>query len=196
MYRRYFSNPVRYFIVYLFLPIVFFISAALVDVFYSALTEILPDTVPEYSQVLEKEEYARFMKITNGVSVLLAVFFISFLTGVYDNSRYEDVITKTDGLYKIREVFFEYFKRNFPSDVIATAIPALPFIALTLPSYSKKFLDYFGGYLAPHFRLTELFGTVGAYFAILSVSLIGRALAMPAALARYRSLWLTSFVDS
>ena len=195
MYRKIFSNPVRYAIVYLFLPLVFFAASAFVNILYSALLEIAPNIIPEYNKVLEKEKYEAFLRVMNGISSLLSVFLISLITGVYDNARYEFVITKTDGLFKIPDEIAPYFKRNFPSDLIAVTLPGIPFVLLTLPEYSKKFLDYFGGYLAPHFALTEVFGTVGAYFAILSVALIARIIAMPMALRRYRSLWLTSFID-
>ena len=196
MYRKYFSGPLKYFIVYLFLPLVFFIAKAFVDVIYEALLEIAPKLIPEYSQVLEKEKYEAFVRVMNGIAALLAVFAISLATGIFDNARYEDVITETDGLYKIPEKLPAYFKRHIPSDIISAALPQMLFIPLTVPTYSKKFLDYFGFLIEPHLRLTDLFGGVGTYFMIFFVAILARCLAAPLALRRHRALWLTSFVES
>lgn len=196
IYRKYFRNAVRYFLVYLFLPLVFFLTTVLVDIVYAALFEIAPSVIPSYDRVLEKEEYLAFTRIMMAISALLAVFFVSFVTGIYDNARYEDVITKTDGLFKIKDELPSYFKRTVASDLIAISLSPALFIPLTVPSYPKKFLEYFGSYLAPHLRLAEVFAPLGAYFMIFAVAFVARLLAMPKALDRYRALWLTSFVDS
>ena len=195
IYRKYFRNAVRYFLVYLFLPLIFFAATAVVDIIYSLLLEIAPSIIPSYDRVLEKEAYQALARAMNAISALLAVFSISFATGIYDNARYEDVITKTDGLYKVRDEFPAYFRKTLPSDIIAVALPSLIFVLLSSPAYPEKFLDYFGAYLAPHLRLIEALTPIGAYFALFAAALLARILAMPKALDRYRSLWLTSFVD-
>ena len=195
MFRKYFSNPLRFFIVYLFLPLVFFLISGALDVIYAALLEAFPKVIPEYSQVLEKEKYEAFEAAMYLSAAFISVFLISYLTGVYDNARYEDVITKTDGLFKVKDEIGGYIKHNLPSDFLAVALPPILFISLTAPSYSKKVLDYLGGFLAPHLRLTEIFGTLGAYFVIFAVAFLGRLVAAPFALRRYRTLWLTSFVE-
>ncbi len=182
--------------VYLFLPLIYLLTTALVDIVYSALLEIAPNLVPSYDRVLEKEEYQAFARAMNAISALLAVFLVSFVTGIYDNARYEDVVTKTDGLFKLRDELPSYFKRTLPSDLIAVSLAPAVFVPLTIPTYPKKFLEYFGTYLAPHLRLAELLTPLGTYFMIFAVALIARVLAMPKALDRYRALWLTSFVDS
>ena len=196
IYRKYFRNAVKHFLVYLFLPLFFFAATAVVDIVYASLLEIAPNIIPSYDRVLEKEAYQAFSRTMNVISALLAVFAVSFATGIYDNARYEDVITKTDGLYKVREEFPAYFQKTLPSDIIAVALPSLVFVALSSPAYPEKFLDYFGAYLAPHLRVIEAFSPLFAFFAIFCVALLARILAMPKALDRYRALWLTSFVDS
>ena len=160
------------------------------------MLELAPNIVPQYNQVLEKEEYEAFSKFMSMLASLLAVFSLSFTTGVFDNARYEDVITKTDGLFKMRDELVPYFKYSLPQDLIASAIPQAFFIPLTIINYSKKFLKYFGGYLAPHIHLASFFTPVGTYFAIFSAAILGRIAAMPLCLSRSRALWLTSFVDS
>lgn len=182
--------------VYLFLPLIFFVAEAAVEIIYAALLEIFPNTVPSYSQVLEKEKYQAFVRTMKLISALVAVFAVSFATGIYDNARYEDVITKTDGLYKVKDEFPAYFKRTLPSDLIAVSLAPALFIPLTVPAYPKKLFEYIGAYLAPHLRVVEALTPVGAFFAIFLVALLARILAMPKALDRYRGLWLTSFVDS
>ena len=127
---------------------------------------------------------------------VFSVFLISYLTGLFDNGRYESVISKTDGLFKIKDELARYFKSNIASDIIAAAIPGLIFIPLTLPAYSEIFLDYFGDFLAPHFHLTSAFSPFGAYFVVFITALAARLTVMPFALKRYRALWLTSFVES
>ena len=196
MYRKYFRSCVNYFLVYLFLPLIFFAASALTDIAYRMLVEIAPNLMPQYDRVLEKEQYEAFRRVMNAISALIAVFSISFLTGIYDNSRYEDVISRTDGLFKIRDEFSGYFKKYLPTDIIAAALPQIFFIPLTLPSYSKMFLDYLGGFLAPHLYLTELFSPILTYVAIFAAAIVGRLIAMPVALSRFRAMWLTSFVDS
>jgi hypothetical protein len=196
IYRKYFRNATRYFLVYLFLPLFFFLATALLDIVYSALLEIMPKLVPSYDRVLEKEEYQAFARTMSAIAALLAAFFASFFTGIYDNARYEDVITKTDGLYKVKDELPSYFRRTLPSDLIAVSIAPSVFVPLTVPVYSKTALEYFGPLIAPHLSLAAVFSPLGTYFMIFSVTLAARLLAMPKALDRYRSLWLTSFVDS
>lgn len=196
IYRKYFRSAVRYFIVFLFLPVVFILARAAVDVIYAAINEISPNLIPSYSRIFEKEKYEAVMRTVNGVTAIVSVFILGFATAIYDNARFEDLIARTDGLFKIPEELPRYFKRNFPSDVIAAALPPAIFVPLTLPEYSEKFLEYFGILISPHLCIAAFLPPVGAYFALFGAALFGRILAMPKALSRHRSIWLASFVDS
>ena len=182
--------------VYLFLPLFFILTSALLDFLYAAAFEISPNLLPKYDRVLEKEKYLEFSRIMNFIAALLSVFFVGYVTAVYDNARYEDVITKTSGLYKIPKLLPSYFKGNVISDVLASALAPAAFIALTLPSYTEKALEYFGIFLLPHLHVRVLFSPSMAYFLLFATLLFGRILAMPRALSRFRSTWLASFVDS
>lgn len=162
---------------------------------YSALSNLFPSLFPTYSQVLEKEAYERLTAILTLTAAFLSVFLISLFTGIYDNVRYESVISETDGLFKIPEKLPSYVKSVLPSDIIAALLPQLPLLALTQIKYSEKLLDYFGWILRPHFILVNAFSIPGAYFLIALFVLLARLAACPFALRRYRALWLTSFVD-
>ena len=196
IYRRYFRSPLRFLLVYLFLPLIFIASSALVEILYTGIDEIFPNLLPKYNRITEKEEYLAFSNAMSAASALLAVFLTGFITAVYDNARYEDVVKRTDGLFRIPKELPFYFKRNFPADVLSAALAPAVFVPLTLPSYSEKFLEYFGILLLPHLRIAEVFSAIAAYFLIFASILLGRTLAMPKALSRFRSTWLASFVDS
>ena len=196
IYRKYFRSPLRFFLVYLFLPVIFIVTSALVEVIYAGIAEIAPKLLPDYNRITEKEEYLAFSRAVNAATALFTVFITGFVTAIYDNARYEDVVKRTDGLFRIPKELPFYFKRNFPADVLSAALAPAVFVPLTLPSYSEKFLEYFGILLLPHLRIAEVFSPVAAYFLISLSVLLGRVLAMPKALSRFRSMWLASFVDS
>lgn len=196
VYKKYFSPLLSYFTVYLFLPLVFFVVYGIVDTVYFELSDYFPELFVSYNQVTEKEDYEILQNKIRVATVLISVFLSAFFTAIYNNSRYEETVRLTDGLFKIPEELPRYLGRTLPSDLVCAFLPAIPFLALSLINYSEKFFKYFAGYLRPHLFIIDATGIIPAYLLIVLSSFAARLAAAPLALRRHRSLWLASFVDS
>lgn len=195
MFGKYFGAPIKSMVTYLFLPLIFFIAFGITDVGYVYLSEIFPSVFPEYSQVLEKELYEALQTRLQVFSVLLSVFFIHLFCAVYDNFRYESVIKKTDGFYKIKDQLLPYLKSTAIQDALSCALSPLLLLSVSTVSFPEKFLKYFGSFFYPHILMLSNFGFLISYLMIIFAAVIARLIAAPLALDRFRGLWLTSFVD-
>ncbi len=195
MFKKYFWPCLKYSLIYLFLPLVFSICSRYFLSFYKSLAESFPAFFKFYSQVLEKELYEEMVLKIEVICCLLIVAVMSYIPSIFENRRYEEIISRTDGCYKIKDELLPYIKENLAGDIIASSLIQALFIPIATITLPEKLSRIISPYLTPHTVLISALGAVGAYFTILSVSLLARLIAAPHALLRYRALWLTSFVD-
>ncbi len=195
MYKKYFSPCVKYTLIYLFLPLIYFFMLRFAVSFYGAVADAFPGLFKHYNPIADKELYERQFFIIQVCSVLLSVALISYIPSIFDNARYESVISRTDGYYRVKNEIIPYIKRNLGSDIIASGFISTVFVifsSVKLPEKAARFLE---GYLSPHTVSITAFGIAGAILIIFTTSLLSRLAAVPFALCRFRALWLTSFVD-
>ena len=196
MYEKYFSPLVKYSVAYLFMPLYYAVGSAAVTVVYSLLNDISPSLFPTFNQVLEKESYLEFKRISGIVAALLTVFVLNLILGINDNARYERVITRTDALYRIPDELPRYLRDTLPGDAIASPIPQLIFLWLSTLTYPERYLKYAHGYLSLHVDMLESFGFFPSVLLIALCAFAARIASAPLSLRKYRGAWLTSFVDS
>ena len=158
---------------------------------FALLHDISPDAFPKYSPVLNREEYEAQQVLFSTLGALFAVPIITYITMRNDNTRYERMITKTDGMYRIAEGAKIYFKTFLIHDILAALIiPALHF-ALTLIPFpdGTPELVYILTY-QPRAAIEGL-GFATALILTLLLSLASRFIALPLCLEAYRSRWLS-----
>ena len=127
-------------------------------------------------------------------AILNRIFVINFLSVLYDGSRDEETIERTDGLFRIKNELPSYFRRNLVPDAVASSILQIPIIiATTIPLISevKRFVDPI---LLPHTVIVEPCGIPVAYLLIFLVSFSARVFSSPLVLKRHRVMWITAFV--
>ena len=195
MYKKYFSQLVTYTVVYLFMPIVFYVMIAPVTLLYDFLHDTWPTIFPVYNQVLEKEAYESFTKIFYIAIALIAIFAVNFILSINSNDKYERVIKRTDALFKIPEELPVFLKETALGELIASVFPHAVFLALCLFKYPERLSGYAENFLAYHIIFVDKLGFILSFILIAFVAFSARITAAPFALRKYRGTWLTSFVS-
>lgn len=164
---------------------------------YELLFEHFPEAFPLYNPVFEKAEYEAFILTVAYVSVSAMFLLTVYICQRFNNDRFEYVITKTDGLYKIPEILKTYVSKFALSDFISSVITALFF---TVPIYfiPRQFFtasSFAVDLLTPLRTIVEgsgiWFAAVYAIFAIIAA----HAVTLPLVLKFYRAKWLTGFAE-
>ena len=169
---------------------------------YALLHDIAPLTFPKYSPIFNREEYEAQNALFSAVGALLSVTLITYITMRNDNTRYERMISKTDGMYRLPRGAKIYFKMFLLHDILSSLIiPLLHFLLLLIPiDKSGITLMY-----ATAENMSELVllltytpRMVSAYFGFkngiiitLALSLISRFICLFPCLEAYRSHWLS-----
>ena len=140
------------------------------------------------------DEYKLYLKASATVAALIGLGLINYVSLRLDNKKFEHIITKTDGQYRMTEGIALYCKEFLISDVVASTLPIAAFIipAAFIP---EKLMDRGLVYI---FKLGELlieyYGIVGAVAVAIAFSLITRLLSAPLCLKTWRALWLSGSV--
>ena len=184
--------------VWCFSAVIFFVVAfAVENLLYPALISEFPGFLPDYSFVNEREKYEQLHRILKMISAVIAAIFISYLSVRYDNERFEYMITKTEGMYTLRDGIALWYPRYVRSDLlVAVIIPLLAVILesrviplLTFLPESAKDLLYLPLSLSSAF--VALFGEVWSIVILFLVIYASRLLAGLRALDRFRVVWLS-----
>ncbi len=194
-FKSFYAELSKYALVYLLFPWLFSVCRGIVNWVYNALAEIAPSLFAVYNQVTEKELYQALSTRLSLIAVFCAVAIINFLCAIYDNERYERLVTETDGLYKIPSVLPSYLKGVLACDICAPLLPQLLAQAVALVSFPKKAEKFAEFYFEPQRLLTASFGFAQGFLLLALAAVLARLAATPFALKRYRGLWLTGFED-
>ena len=197
--KKYFVSFVRYFLFYSLGFILFFAFAYLLRHANQFLAEVFPALFKIYNPILNRDGLENQNKIIALLAALLSVFVATYASQRQDNLRYEHIISKTEGLYRIREGEKIYFKEFFGADIFCALTVPLFSLGLTLISIPldaprallilKKYLEYF---IAVPMAFTDKFGfALGGAF-LLFASFILRFLSSYISLFRWRASWLSN----
>ncbi len=192
--RKYVYPVFHYAAVFLFGFIPFEVFSLALRTLYTYLTYEFPDIVPDYSPVLNPEEYARVVKVTDMLALTLTVLVLTYIAMRMDNARFEYTVKQTGGLYRIPKTWLKHAREFALSDItVAILIPAL-FVApaYLLPEIVMKWggsiVLWAGVKTAVH---ADIF-TALLYTSAMSVG--ARLLLTPKVLIDWRAAWLTSSV--
>lgn len=162
--------------------------------FYSFLHLSFPHTFPKPSSVLDPAGYENLQMLLWCVSAFIAILIITYISMRLDNKRFELIITRTDGLYRVHKMSLSVLKEFFVADLIPSVIVPIVYI---LPIYliPEEYLWYLpnilwvGGGLSAWVMLPEalLFGILASVFC--------RFILIPRVLDVWRANWLTASVE-
>ena len=178
-----------------FLVFVIFIIVRVVIVYfsYATLQEWFPSLFKTYSAISEKEQLEEVNRRIDFVCALISFFIMPFFAKKLDNARFESIVDKTDGFYRLRDGLAIYLSDYTVADSVALLLSPAPYIPLLLIELPKKLERSFGFILTPldPFRaIADVSGLVGAYFVIVAVTLLAAIPANLSALKHWRGLWL------
>ena len=188
-------EPVLIFLaVYLFNYLFCHIGEMLFIYSYNYLSEVVPSVVKTVNPMHMPDEYALYLKAIATSGAFVCLFMINYVSLRLDNQKFEYVIDKTDGQYRMRDGIRLYFREFFKSDLIASSA-AIVVLVVGAGFIPEKFLDYG---LIILFRLgaslVEHYGIVFSILISVFFSLLTRLISIPLALRTWRALWLSGSV--
>ncbi len=162
--------------------------------FYSFLHISFPHTFPKPSAMLDPVGYARLEMWLWFVSAFVTVIILTYVSMRLDNKRFELIVARTDGLYRLPNMTLAVLREFFVADLIPSVIVPIVYI---LPIYlvPREYLWYLpnilwlGGGLFAWLSLAEALAIgIGA-------SILCRFLLIPRVLDVWRANWLTASVE-
>jgi hypothetical protein len=173
------------------------VVSVIVTQLYNSAARLFPKTFPLYNVVLESEKHAAQEQRLSFIALLFTVILVVYVTQRFNNERFEYLITKTDGLYYMKDAIPIYAKRFYISDIISSVIVGAAF---SVPIYFIPMQFFAGGtaistLLLPFKTLTNFLGvTVGSITLVLFFT-VAHVITTPIALLYYRAKWLSGFAE-
>ena len=197
--KKYFNSFVRYFLFFIIGFILFSLFTFLAGHLNEFLAGIFPDLFKIYNPISNHEELVLQKQGIALISAIVSVFVLTFIAVRQDNLRYEHLIAKTDGFYKITQGADIYRREFLGADLFSAVLVPAFFLGLTLiniPNSAPRLLRIFGNCLAEilviPIAFTERFGFVFGTVMLVFVSVISRIPAVYISLAHWRGIWLSS----
>ena len=165
-----------------------------VPILYDYLAMKFPGVLDKPNALGDPEAYKAFNAALTSVGIIINVFIATNLSMRCDNKRFEYIIVKTEGLYKIPEMTKEYVETFWLADIInASVVPML----LTIPPYfiPEEYLGLFSFPLWCGARLVPYMSLLDALVMIISASIVLRFIQIPGILRSWRARWLTGDID-
>ncbi len=194
----------RYFVFYIFSPLLFRAVYPLIDGVHQLLSDILPSVFYAFNQVTEKDAYEAQQLIIRLIAGALTLLLINLISVVYDNFKNEYIIGKTDGFYTIAEGLRLYASRFTASDFAATvSVPLIFALPSLIPRNLSELLDTETSYLGSRLEallsgfftsttvFTDVLGAALGIFLIVLLSVLFHGAAAIIGLKRWRGLWLS-----
>ena len=126
------TSFLRYLIFYALGFLIFFILGYFTRAAYDLLCEWFPKVFSSYGPIYDKNEYQKKQSVIDLIGALISIYTVTHLATVYDNGRFEDVISRIDGFYTLREGVSLYAKRYALSDITTAIIVPAVFFPLAL----------------------------------------------------------------
>ena len=193
--KRKYVEPVLIFIaVYLFNYLLCQCGELVFIYSYNYLAEVMPSVVDTVNPIHTPDEYELYLKCVATVGAFIGLFLINYVSLRLDNEKFEYIITKTDGQYRMADGIKLYFGEFFKSDLIAstvavgTLVAGAHFIPEKLLDRGLIFIFKLGS------SLIEFYGPVGAVAVAVLFSFVTRMISVPLCVRTWRALWLSGSV--
>ena len=196
MKKKYLYPTLNFILLYLLGSAIYYIASLVITkMLYPTANSILPSLFPIPNYVLESEKYELYEKVMAILTLTATFYLINLISVKCDNARFERIVLKTEGMYRMKDGLKEYYSANILFDAILSLV--LP-IAYTLPIYiyvPREFIDrIFRLFFLPAFTAYDLFGIVGGAVALVIITFVTRTLAGISAVKGYRARWLSADV--
>ncbi len=197
MLKRMFSTLLKTLATALFFPILYsFVFSLIEDGFYPLLTEIFPNTFLPYYILRNLGELERVVLKLKFTSGLITVFILNFIPPIYSFDRYMDVAQKTNGLFRIKDIYLYHLICTLPYDLAASLFTPLIFGTLVNINFTNEKVGLFVAKQLEFYTLfTNKFGALTGFFIFAAAALLSRVLSIFPALLHYRAKWICSFND-
>ena len=201
--KKYLYSIFTYSVIYIFGFVFIALGTSCARYLYAYMNYLFPRVFPLFSAVSEKEEYAKYLMLIASVGIFTAIWIINFFALRLDNSKFELMIKRTDGLYTVKDGIKIYLGEFGISEVISGVL--LPLI-LVIPPF---FIPEFGVQSVPvvgflimlmekllwlGYAFKEYFSIGEALLLVAVFSSLSRAALIPGALKHWRASWLSGAI--
>ena len=193
--KRFIESPICYLFSYLLLPAIYTAVSLLVNTVYGVLTINLPEHFKYYSMITEPEEYATCQAVLMMVGMVLTLYLVQKFYFFLDNSRFEYMIVKTEGMYTMPEGLGLYYRSFLIDDIVTCALisAVLYFPALYIP---ERIMDYGLDLLFyPAEIMRGHLGDVWGFVLLVLIAILTRLVESVSAVKSYRANWLSGSIE-
>ena len=164
---------------------------------YSLLNELMPTVFPSYDLSSNDKFFDTLYTSLWFVSLFVTLFVSVYLSLRYDNEKFERIITKTDGLYKIPTFLPTYIciygKFDVLSSVVIGSLFTIPFFFVPMQFIKNE--GFLANLAEPYKLMGECFGYTLAPIVMILMIAFCYALSIPFALKYYRARWFSAFSE-
>ncbi len=163
------------------------------DNIYALLHKYFPDAFPLLSKIGNLDGYNLWLLWMKLLSFTLGIFIAIYLSVRLSNSRYERIISKTEGFYTIKDGFKLYKEAYAASDIIASAVGSVALILPVIFIPDGFFTKDYSFLLEFSKRWVDAFGCIISILLVFLISLLLHIPAVLISLKRWRASWLTGY---
>ena len=194
---KHLKNSMSLFLWMLFGSLVGIAVSTAVFELYRFLDELLPKDVLSYDIASGDKFFDSLYTSLWLISLFITLFISVYLSLRYDNSKFEFIITKTEGLYKIPEVLPTYISNYAVSDICSSIINGIiytvPFFFIPMPFIKNE--SFLAKLSEPYKTMSECFGYVLSPILMIIMLSICYAASVLLALKYYRARWFSAFSE-
>lgn len=164
---------------------------------YRLLNELMPTVFPSYDLASNDTFFDTLYTSLWFVSLFATLFVSVYLSLRFDNEKFEHIITKTDGLYKIPRFLPTYVsiygKSDISSSIVIGSIFTVPFFFVPMQFIKNE--GFLANLAEPYKLMSECFGYALAPIVMILMIAFCYALSIPFALKYYRAKWFSAFSE-
>lgn len=194
---KYAKTPINLFLWMLVGTLVGIGVSTAVSELYRFLNELFPSAFPSYDVTSGASYFDTLYTSLWLISLVITTFITVYLSMRYDNFKYEKIISKTDGLYKIQTVLPTYVNLFVFSDIASAVLCAVVFTVpfSFIPMQFIKHESFVAKLAEPYKMLSECFGIAFAPIVMMLLIALAYLASVPLALKYYRAKWFSAFSE-
>ena len=193
---KYWKTPLRLFLWMLIGSLISIAVSTFVTELYNLLNKLMPSVFPSYDITSGDVFFESIHTSLWFVSLLISLFTSVYFSLRYDNDKFEYIVTKTEGYYKIRGILPTYINIFGLSDavscVVLGSIFTIPFFFVPIQFIKNQ--SFLAKIAEPYKLMGECFGYAAPIVMIFLIALCFIA-SIPLALKYYRARWFSAFSE-
>ena len=194
---KYLKTPLALFLWMLLGSLIGIVVSTAISELYSFFNDIMPNLFPSYKVASGYKFFDTLYTSLWFISLLITVFITVYISLRYDNLKFEFIVSKTEGLYKIYDILPTYIGKFGISDLISAvfvgSVYTIPFIFVPIQFVKNE--SFLAKLAEPYKLMSECFGYVLAPIVLILSILLSYAATVPLALKYYRARWFSAFSE-